>query len=203
MSSAWNEPNPDAFSVQALVVSHAVPLRVARLDGDRVPDGLPDGLLALGLFVGNHLISRLAVTPGDEEMLSSAGLFEEPRRLILYGMAHPPGVQARLTVLIPESLLPSADDAKPWESASQSYERNAADDALPPDNPLAEVLDGVRQLPVGDLVRYDAMRKFPDDLAAELADMIGNALQRGAQDIVDHALAALDRQLGEDDPPEG
>lgn len=200
--SDWKDPQPDSFTVQALVVSHAVPLRVERLDGDRAPDALPEGLLCLGLFLGQHLISRFAATPTDEEMLQSAGLFAEPRRLVLYGMAYPPGIQGRLTALIPESVVPSADSARPWESASQQYEQNTADDDLPPDNPLAELLKGFKQLPVGDLVRYDAMRRFPDDLSAELADMLANALQRGAQDIVDHALAAMDRQFGDDTQPD-
>jgi hypothetical protein len=41
------------------------------------------------------------------------------------------------------------------------------------------------------------MRKYPDDLAAELADMLASSAQRGAQDIVDHALAALEREFGD------
>ena len=46
------------------------------------------------------------------------------------------------------------------------------------------------------------MRKYPDDLAAELADMLASAAQRGAQDIVDHALAAMEEEFGDDSADE-
>jgi hypothetical protein len=192
-----DERPDDTFQVQALVVSQPVPLSVSRLDEDQIPEGFPEGLVCLGLFADGRLIARFAASAEEVEMIDEMALFAEPRRLVLYGMAYAPGVQGRLMALIPEALV--SDATEPWEAASQSYERStdAADDDTTPDGPLGEVLAGMRQLPVGELVRYDAMRKFPDDLAAELADMLGNALHRGARDIVDHALAAMERQFGE------
>jgi hypothetical protein len=181
----------DPFTVQALVVSQALAVRVERLSGELVPDGLPEGAVCLGLFAEGHLVARFAAAPEEEEMITELGLFAEPRRLLLYGMAYPPGVQARLMALIPETLFP--DTAEPWEAASQSYEEAVEPEA---EGPLADLFAGMRQVPVGDLVRYDAMRKYPDDLAAELADMLASAAQRGAQDIVDHALAALEQEFG-------
>jgi len=185
----------DSFTVQALVVSQALPVRVERLTGDLVPDSLPEGAVCLGFFTEGYLLSRFAVAPDEVDMIGELGLFAEPRRLVLYGMAYPPGVQARLMTLVPEELFPSTEE--PWEAASQSYEESVEKEEN--DGPLADVFAGMRQLPVGDLVRYEKMRKFPDDLAAELADMLASAAQRGAQDIVDHALAAMDREF--DDEP--
>jgi hypothetical protein len=182
----------DEFTVQALVVSQALPVRVDRLTGDLVPEGLPEGAVCLGLFAEQQLLSRFAATPEDEAMISELGLFAEPRRLLLYGMAYPPGVQARLMALVPKELFPSTTE--PWEAASQSYEEAVEAE---PEGPLADLFTDVRQLPVGDLVRYDSMRKYPDDLAAELADMLASAAQRGAQDIVDHALAAMEHEFGD------
>jgi hypothetical protein len=185
----------DPFTVQALVVSQTLSVSVSRLAGDLVPESLPEGAVCLGFFAESHLLARFAATPEDEAMIGELGLFAEPRRLVLYGMAYTPGVQARLMALVPETLFP--DTAEPWEAASQSYEQAIEDDDS--GGPLADLFNGMRQLPVGDLVRYDAMRKFPDDLASELADMLASAAQRGAHEIVDHALRAMEREFGEDD----
>jgi uncharacterized protein YbjQ (UPF0145 family) len=182
----------DSFTVQALVVSQALPVRVERLTGDLVPDSLPEGAICLGFFMERQLLSRFAAAPEEEAMIGELGLFAEPRRLVLYGMAYPPGVQARLMTLVPESLFPSTEE--PWEAASQSYEESVEKEENA--GPLADIFAGMRQLPVGDLVRYETMRKYPDDLAAELADMLASATQLGAQDIVDHALAAMERDFG-------
>jgi hypothetical protein len=187
----------DEFTVQALVVSQALPLRVERLTGDLVPEGLSEGALCLGLFAEQQLLSRFASTPEEEAMITELGLFAEPRRLLLYGMVYPPGVQTRLVALIPDTLFPKT--AEPWEAASQSYEESVEAE---PEGPLADVFAGVRQLPVGDLVRYESLRKYPDDLAAELADILASAAQLGAQDIVDHALAAMEQEFGEDSASE-
>lgn len=187
----------DPFTVQALVVSQALPVRVERLTGDLVPESLPEGAVCLGFYIEGQLLSRFAAAPEEEAMASELGLFAEPRRLVLYGMAYPPGVQARLMTLVPEALFPSTEE--PWEAASQSYEESIEKEE--DDGPLADVFNGMRQLPVGDLVRYEKMRKYPDDLAAELADMLASAAQRGAQDIVDHALAAMEREFGNE--PDG
>jgi hypothetical protein len=181
----------DHFTVQALVVSQALPVHVSRLDGDRVPEGLPEGAICLGLFMDQQLISRFAASPEEEALIAQLGLFAEPRRLCLYGMAYAPGVQARMMALIPEELFP--ETREPWEASSQSYE-----EGQPEDEP--DVFAGVRQLPVGDLVRYEALRKYPTDLATELADMLASAVRRGAQDIVDHALDAMEREFGEGGP---
>jgi hypothetical protein len=193
------DEHSEGFSVQALVITQPVPLHVTRLEGDRIPDDFPEGLICLGLFSSAKLVTRFATSPEGAEMLDQMALFTEPRRLVMYGMAYPPGIQARLMALIPEELL--TDSTKPWESDSQSYERSTggSDEGTPP--ALAEALKGTKQLPVGELVRYEAMRKYPKDLAAELADMLGNALERGARDIVDHALAAMERQFGDKDTP--
>ena len=185
----------DQFTVQALVVSQALPVRVERLTGDLVPETLPEGAVCLGFFTEEHLLSRFAAAAEEAAMIDELGLFAEPRRLVLYGMAYPPGVQARLMTLVPEELFPSTEE--PWEAASQSYEESIEKDE--DDGPLADIFAGMRQLPVGDLIRYDTMRKFPDDLAAELADMLASAAQRGAQEIVDHALAAMEREFGDDE----
>jgi hypothetical protein len=186
----------DPFTVQALVVSQALTVHVERLTGDLVPESLPEGAVCLGFFAESHLLARFAATPEDEAMIAELGLFAEPRRLVLYGMAYAPGVQARLMALVPETLFP--DTAEPWEAASQSYEQAIEDDDEN-EGPLADLFNGMRQLPVGDLIRYEAMRKFPDDLASELADMLASAAQRGAQDIVEHALKAMEREFGDDD----
>ena len=184
----------DSFTVQALVVSQALPVHAERLTGDLVPEAFPEGAVCLGFYAESQLLSRFAAAPEEEAMIGELGLFTEPRRLVLYGMAYPPGVQARLMVLVPESLFPATE--QPWEAASQSFEQATEEE---PEGPLADVFSGMRQLPVGDLVRYDKMRKYPDDLAAELADMLASAAQRGAQDIVDHALAAMEAEFGEDE----
>lgn len=184
----------EPFTVQALVVSQALPVRVERLTGDLVPDSLPEGAICLGFFLDQQLLSRFAAAPEEEAMIGELGLFGEPRRLVLYGMAHPPGVQARLMTLVPETLFPSTEE--PWEAASQSYEESVEKEEN--DGPLADIFAGMRQLPVGDLVRYERMRRYPDDLAAELADMLASATQRGAQEIVDHALAAMEQEFGDD-----
>jgi hypothetical protein len=184
----------DPFTVQALVVSQALPVRIERLTGDLVPESVPEGAVCLGCYIEEHLLSRFAVAEEDEVMIAELGLFAEPRRLLLYGMAYAPGVQARLMALVPETLFP--DTTEPWEAASQSYEEAVEDQ---PEGPLADLFAGMRQLPLGDLVRYDSMRKYPDDLAAELADMLASAAQRGAQDIVDHALAAMEQEFGDDE----
>ena len=108
-------------------------------------------------------------------------------------------VPAEEEVADDELLVEGRDELEVFEQLQlDQYERAMTTDDDTPPAPLAEVLQGMRQLPVGELVRYEAMRKFPDDLAAELADMLANALQRGARDIVDHALAAMERQFGED-----
>lgn len=186
----------EPFAVQALVVSQALPVRVERLTGDRVPEALPEGAICLGLFLEQHLISRFAASPEEEELIEELGLFAEPRRLLLYGMVHAPGVQARLMALIPESLIP--ETTEPWESASQAYEQAAEEEEEEPDPAIKDLFAGVRQLPVGDLVRYEALRKYPDDLATELADMLASAVRTGAQDIVDHALDAMNREFGDE-----
>jgi hypothetical protein len=184
----------DPFTVQALVVSQALPVHTEQLTGDLIPESLPEGAVCLGFFTEGHLLSRFAAAPEEVAMITELGLFAEPRRLVLYGMAYAPGVQARLMTLVPEGLFPSTEE--PWEAASQSYEESIEKEE--DGSPLAEIFAGMRQLPVGDLVRYDAMRKYPDDLAAELADMLASAAQRGAQEIVDHALAAMERDFGDE-----
>ena len=158
-------------------------------------DRTPDGMVCMGTYRGDQLIARCVLSPEAWDEIEEAGVFEEPVPVVLVAQEAPPGLQCRLFAMIPlvelvddEDDEEGEDDAEPWAASvpSSRYEEAiAAGDEDDDDEPR------IVPLPLGNIVRYDRDRKFPDSLPREAVDILQKVIQGRTTEVIDRALADL------------
>lgn len=168
-----------------ITTSQPVPLEVQRIEDERAPEGA-----ALGAFIGGRLVARSAMPAEAIDRLIALELFNEPVPLGLFAYEEEPGLQCRLFALVPSGAISEAAHAdEPWKASVPSYEDRLAqgdedDDA---DGPSLETIL------LGHIVRFEADRKHPGDLAAEAVDVLHKILTGGP--LTDASSKAIDDLL--------
>jgi hypothetical protein len=157
-------------------------------------DRTPEGMVCMGTYRGDQLIARCVLSPEAWDEIEDAGVFEEPVPVVLVAQEAPPGLQCRLFAMIPLVELvddeddESEDDAEPWSASvpSSRYEEAIASGEDDDDDEPRIV-----PLPLGNIVRYDRDRKFPDSLPKEAVDILQKVIQGRTTEVIDRALADL------------
>lgn len=161
-----DEPRQAVF----ITTSQPVPLRVTRLEDERAPDGV-----ALAAYIDGRLVARSAMDGDAIDRLLELGLFEEPVILGLFAYEEEPGLQCRLYALVPSGKLSEVVHAdEPWKASVPSYEDRLARGGG--DDDEGESLETIL---LGNIVRFAADRRHPDDLAAEAVDVLHKILTGG------------------------
>lgn len=161
-------------------------------------DRTPDGMVCMGTYRGDQLIARCVLSPEAWDEIEDAGVFEEPVPVVLVAQEAPPGLQCRLFAMIPlVELVDDEDDedegdSEPWAASvpSSRYEEAIAG-AEEDDDDEPRIVP----LPLGNIVRYDRDRKFPESLPREAVDILQKVIQGRTTEVIDRALADL---LGSD-----
>lgn len=154
----------------------------------------PEGMVCMGTFRGDRLIARCVLSPEAWDEIEDAGVFEEPVPVVLVAQEAPPGLQCRLFAMIPlVDLVDDEDDdeegeeSEPWSASvpSSRYEEAVAAEEDDDDDPR------IVPLPLGNIVRYDRDRQFPDSLPREAVDILQKVIQGRTTEVIDRALADL------------
>lgn len=181
--------------VQVALVStrDPVPLRLQQITDERTPDTM----ICIGTFFGDRLIARRVVPPEVLQEIDARRVFAQPVRVALAAAERPPGLQCQLFALIPAEALEEEPEEpqEPWAASVPRYEDViGADDAEVEESEEEE--DMLMAVPLGQIVRFDANRKHPDDLSREAADVLETVLDysQPLTEVVDKVLEDL---LGE------
>ena len=187
-----------------------VELRIGLVEDERTPEGM----VCMGTFRGERLIARCVMPPEAYQELEDYGVFEDPVPVVLVAQEAPPGLQCRLFAMIALPIVEvdeEDDDAEPWAAsvpssryeetvAAQTDEPEEADEELAgdeddeDDDEALAALDGDPQLvplPLGNIVRYDRDRLFPESLPREAMDVLEKVINGRTYEVVDRALADL------------
>ena len=156
----------------------------------------PEGMVCMGTYRGDQLIARCVLSPEAWDEIEEAGVFEEPVPVVLVAQEAPPGLQCRLFAMIPlvelvddEDEDGEGDDSEPWSASvpSSRYEEAVAEAEAEDDEDEPRIVP----LPLGNIVRYDRDRKFPDSLPREAVDILQKVIQGRTTEVIDRALADL------------
>jgi len=178
-----------------------VDLSVRLIEDDRTPEGM----VCMGTYRGERLIARCVIPPETWEQVATFQLFGEPVPVVLMAREAPPGLQCQLFALLalPIELLEGDDEDEegeedeedddeedaPWAESvpGASYEREMAGD----DDDDEDEEDRVVAFPLGQIVRFDKDRLYPDNLPLETADVLRRLIEGRTYEVVDKALEDL------------
>lgn len=186
-------PNDGAAPVAIAATQGPVELRTVLLEDDRTPDGM----VCMGTYRGERLVSRCVLPPEAWKQIEQYGLFDEPVQVVLLAREAPPGLQCQLfaVVEVPDNLDDEEEDdeepAEPWAASVPSSGYEAAvesDDGEEPETNVAT-------LPLGVIVRYSHDRVHPENLSHEAADVLRKVIQGETAELVDRALADLFKDM--------
>ncbi len=185
-----DEETPGGEQPVALAATEQpVPLRVALLDDDRVPEGM----VCMATFRGERMIARVVMPPEAWASVERHGWFDEPRQVVLVAREASPGLQCQLFAVLPAAAAEEDDedeDNEPWAASvpGSAYERAVAGESDDEDEAQ------MAAFPLGNIVRFAADRVHPDDLALEAVDVLRKIIDGRTTEVVDRALRDL---LGE------
>jgi hypothetical protein len=161
-----------------------LPVRVARIDDDRVPEGL----IGLASYLGGRLIARCAVPPETAEFIEGRKLLEQPVQLVLAAREEPPGLQCRLFAVVEVDEETSGADAEPeepWAASVPKFEDAITEPEESDESPTQGMIF------LGQIVRLSRDRKHPESLALETADVLRAIVEGKAGEVVDRVLDDL------------
>lgn len=194
---AEGEHRPTALAA----AEQPVDLSVRLIEDDRTPEGM----VCMGTYRGERLIARCVIPPETWEQVTAFELFGEPVPVVLMAREAPPGLQCQLFALLalPIELLEGDDDEEddeedeegdddeeaPWADSlpGASYERELAGE----DDEEDDEEDRVVAFPLGQIVRFDKDRLYPDNLPLETADVLRRLIEGRTYEVVDKALEDL------------
>lgn len=183
------QPTPVALAV----TDAAVELRVAIVADERTPDGM----VCMGTYRGDRLVARCVMPPEAWQQVQDFGLFDAPVKVVLVAREAAPGLQCQLYAMVPvPEVADDEDDAEeePWAASvpGAGYEAAIAgeEDADDEDDEAAGEED-VTPIPLGNIVRFDRDRAYPDSLPHEAADILMKVIEGKTSEVVDRALADL------------
>ncbi len=166
-----------------IVVTHARPLRLEARQLEQ-PQGSPPETVALGYYVGDHLIARGLVAASAVGTLRS--LLSDPVTLALAADEDDEGnIDARVCIVVQLERPPAedAEPAEPWRESVPSPPFESSDPP-PPDQ------GGLALVPLGEVVR-SARNRTHEHLAGDVRDMLSNLLDGRARDAVQRAIDDL------------
>ena len=172
-----------------------VELEVKLIEDERTPDGM----VCMGTYRDGRLIARCVLPPDAWAELDENGIFDDPLPVVLVAQEAPPGLQCRLFAMI---VVPDDDDSEddddapdtePWAASvpGAGYEAAVAGADEETDEPEDETALRLVPLPLGNIVRFDRDRVFPDSLPREAVDVLEKLIQGRTSEVVDRALADL------------
>lgn len=176
-----------------------VALRVGLVEDERTPEGM----VCMGTFRNDRLIARCVLPPEAWEELEESEIFAEPVAVVLVAQEAPPGLQCRLFAMIelPDEIDEDEEDedSEPWAASvpGAGYEAAVAEAEADADGEEEDDEDEdedatrVVPLPLGNIVRYDRDRLFPDSLPREAMDILQKVIDGRTSEVVDRALADL------------
>jgi hypothetical protein len=187
-------PTPVALAV----TDAAVQLRVALVEDERTPEGM----LCMGTYRGERLVARCVMPPEAWQQVQDYGLFDQPVKVVLVAREEAPGLQCQLYAMVPVPDVGDDEDesdAEPWAASvpGAGYEAAVADTDEDEDDDEEddedEVLgaEDVTPIPLGNIVRFDRDRAYPDSLPHEAADILMKVIEGKTSEVVDRALADL------------
>lgn len=213
-SADAEQTNPTPLTRAVAMTGRAVRIALGAISDD--PDRIPPGRVAMGAFLNGHHVGTTSADPRAFADLMTVNWAETPVFVCLSTAAEPgQTVMGTLWAYVPVTVLPwlpqstmnaqsDAWEAKeaeldPWARAARGFEavREMTPDDFepvePPPVPIYEV-DGVECgiLPLGSLVRYDKVRKYPADLALEAQDMLAVMFKGLVKDRMD-AIIEMER----------
>ena len=191
------EPEPGEIRPTALAAAEQpVDLSVRLREDERTPEGM----VCMGTYRGERLIARCVIPPETWEQVAEFELFSEPVPVVLMAREAPPGLQCQLFALLalPVELVEGDDeedeeedddDEAPWAESvpGTSYDRQVADD----DEDDEGEEDRVVAFPLGQIVRFDRDRIYPESLPLETADVLRRLIEGRTYEVVDKALEDL------------
>lgn len=197
-------PEPDEGEHRPTALAAAeqpVDLSVRLVEDDRTPEGM----VCMGTYRGERLIARCVIPPETWEQVTTFELFGEPVPVVLMAREAPPGLQCQLFALLalPIELLEGDDDDSEEEGEEEEEDEEEAPwaESLPGTSYEREVADGeegedddedrVVAFPLGQIVRFDKDRLYPDNLPLETADVLRRLIEGRTYEVVDKALEDL------------
>ena len=184
-------PEQDPTPVALAATQGPVELRAELLEDERTPVGM----VCMGTYRGDRLISRCVMPPEAWQQIEEYGLLAEPVQVVLLAREAPPGLQCQLfaVVPVPEELQDDEDNDEPEEPWASSVPSSAYEAAISDEPEQAD--PNVATLPLGNIVRYAHDRQHPGSLAEEAADVLRKVIQGETAELVDRALADLFKNL--------
>lgn len=179
---------PEPAGSVIVATEEALPVRLERLADD---PSLGEDLVVLGSYLGERLVARCAVPPEAAAMIEEQSLLRDPVRLVLTVREAAPGLQCQLFALVnmPADSEAAAPDPEPWADSlpGASYDREVGF-APPEDGPDG---DGQAAVLLGQIVRFDRDRRYPESLPDEAVDVLSAIVQGKLVEVVDKLLDDL------------
>jgi hypothetical protein len=151
---------------------------------------VPEGAVGLGYYYDGRLIARSVVAAGAIDTIRS--LLAEPVSVALAAREDDDGnIDGRICLVLPVDGEEDGDDepAEPWRTSvptPPSEVDGAAEPAAAPDGEPRFAL-----LPIGNVVRHAADRRYRGDVSDDAREMLDNLLQGGGRDAVSKAIDDL------------
>jgi hypothetical protein len=186
-------PDQDPTPVAIAASQGPVELHTELVEDDRTPAGM----VCMGTFRGERLVSRCVLPPEAWKQIEQYGLFDEPVQVVLLAREAPPGLQCQLfaVVEVPSEMSDEEDDEpeEPWAASVPSSAYEAAVGASDEEEDEEEA--NVATLPLGNIVRYSHDRVHPENLSHEAADVLRKVIQGETAELVDRALSDLFKDM--------
>jgi hypothetical protein len=160
---------------------HPLPIRVGRIDDERVPEGL----IGLGTHLHDRLIARCAVPSEVAELIETSQIFQAPVQLVLAAREAPPGLQCQLFAVVAIAALEADEEAEPWAASvpGAGYPDSTGEDSRSD--------GGQGMVFLGQIVRVERDRKHRENLGLEAADVLRKLIEGSTSEVVDRVLEDL------------
>lgn len=173
---------------QLVVVTHPEPILLEARAIEH--DTLPDGVVALGYYLDDHLIARGAVAPEAVDAIRL--LLRTPVSIALAATEDEAGnIDGRVCLVLPMEPGDDEDEEpdEPWKASvptpPMELDGAGADDEEP----------RLALLPIGNVVRSVRDRRHLDEVEVDVWEMLDNLLHGRAQDAAAKAIDDLLRSL--------
>lgn len=153
----------------------------------------PEGAVALGYYHAGSLVARGVVADSAVEAIN--GLLAQPVSVALAAAEDEAGnIDARVCLVLPidPDMLPAEGEeegpAEPWRDSIPELPPGieaAQTDSNDPSKPKLALL------PIGNVVRGRRDRRYPDDVAADVREMLDNLVGGKARDAIRKAIDDL------------
>lgn len=175
---------------QLIVVTHPDPIRldVRPIDHARTPDGA----VALAYYYGGSLVARGVVPPDAVDAIRR--LLRSPVSVALAATEDDDGnIDGRVCLILPldSEVLNDVDeeeegDNEPWRASVPQLPAELGGEA-----PADEERPKLALLPIGHVVRSNIDRGHPENMAADVREMLENLVSGKGQDAVQKAIDDL------------